>query len=55
MGDTQPIEVRVYSEARHAFDVPELPPLLRRLGGPIGHDPEATAAAREEVRRFLGR
>jgi dienelactone hydrolase len=51
-----PIEVRVYPAARHAFDVPELPPLLRRArGGPLGHDPQAASAAREEVKRFLGR
>ena len=50
-----PIEVRVYPNARHAFDVPELPALLHRSrGGTLGHDPQAAAAAREEVRRFLG-
>jgi dienelactone hydrolase len=49
------IEVRVYPNARHAFDVPELPALLRRSrGGTLGHDPQAAGAAREEVRRFLG-
>jgi dienelactone hydrolase len=56
LGARLPIEVRVYPEARHAFDVPQLPPLLRRSrGGPIGHDPQAAAAARDEVTRFLGR
>jgi dienelactone hydrolase len=51
-----PIEVRLYPAARHAFDVPELPPLLRwHRGGTLGHDPEAAAAAAEEVKRFLGR
>jgi len=55
LGASQPIEVRVYPDARHAFDVPDLPPLLRRPGGAIGHDPEAAAAAREEVKRFLAR
>ena len=49
------VEVRLYPAARHAFDVPELPPLLERPGGPIGHDPEAAAAAHAEVKRFLGR
>ena len=52
---TYPVEVRVYPGARHAFDVPELPPLLRRPGGPIGHNPEAAAAAASDVKRFLGR
>jgi dienelactone hydrolase len=55
VGEGQPIEVRTYPEARHAFDVPGLPRLLQRTGGPIGHDPEAAAAASVEVKRFLGR
>ena len=47
---------RVYPEARHAFDVPDLPPFVRRTrGGTLGHDPQAAAAAWEEVTRFLGR
>ena len=51
-----PVEVRLYPQARHAFDVPELPPLLPwRGGGMLGHDPNAAAAAWEEVKRFLGR
>jgi len=51
-----PVEVRLYPQARHAFDVPELPPALSwRGGGTLGHDPDAAAAAREEVKRFLGR
>jgi dienelactone hydrolase len=55
LGD-QPIEVHVYPEARHAFDVADLPPFTRLPnGGPIGHDPRSAAAAREEVRRFLAR
>ncbi len=56
LGQGQPIEVRVYPGARHAFDVPELPALTRLPNGrPIGHHPESAAAAREEVRRFLAR
>jgi len=55
VGEGYPIEVRVYPEARHAFDVPDLPPLLQRPGGPIGHDSETAAAAAAEVKRFLGR
>jgi dienelactone hydrolase len=56
LGNGQPIEVRVYPDARHAFDVPDLPPLTRLANGaPIGHHPESAAAAREEVRRFLAR
>ena len=50
-----PIEVRLYPQARQAFDVPELPPVVHRSrGGTLGYDPQAAAAAREEVRRFLG-
>jgi dienelactone hydrolase len=56
LGNGQPIQVRVYPDARHAFDVPDLPPLTRLPNGaPIGHHPESAAAAREEVRRFLAR
>jgi dienelactone hydrolase len=56
LGDGLPIEVRLYPDARHAFDVPELPPLLRQASGrTLGHDPQATAAARDGVLRFLGR
>lgn len=56
LGPGQPIDVRVYPDARHAFDVPELPPLTRLPNGrPIGHHPESAAAARVEVQRFLAR
>jgi dienelactone hydrolase len=56
LGGDFPLEVRVYPEARHAFDVPDLPPFVRRpRGGTLGYDPQAAAAAREEVKRFLGR
>lgn len=55
-GNGQPIEVHVYPEARHAFDVAELPPLLQRgAAGPVGHDPGSAGAARDDVRRFLAR
>jgi dienelactone hydrolase len=56
LGGDFPLEVRVYPAAHHAFDVPDLPPFLRRpRGGTLGHDPQAAAAARGEVTRFLGR
>lgn len=56
LGGDVPLELRVYPEARHAFDVPDLPPFVRRTrGGTLGHDPQAAAAAQEEVKRFLGR
>jgi dienelactone hydrolase len=56
LGANPSIEIRLYPAARHAFDVPELPPLLRWRGGTtLGHDPNAAAAAHAEVKRFLGR
>lgn len=56
LGSDFPLEVQVYPDARHAFDVPDLPPSLRLTrGGTVGHDPPAAAAAREAVTRFLGR
>jgi dienelactone hydrolase len=56
LGEGPPIEVRLYPNARHAFDVPDLPPLTRLPNGaPIGHHPESAAAARVEVERFLAR
>lgn len=44
----------VYPEARHAFDVPELPAKMRYGLATIGHHPQAAAAAWEELQRFLG-
>jgi len=44
----------VYLEARHAFDVPELPAKMRYGLATIGHHPQAAAAAWEELQRFLG-
>ena len=41
-------------EARHAFDVPELPAKMRYGLATIGHHPPAAAAAWEELQRFLG-
>jgi dienelactone hydrolase len=56
LGGDVPVEVHVYPEARHAFDVPDLPPFVRRTrGGTLGYDPQAATAARAEVTRFLGR
>jgi dienelactone hydrolase len=56
LGSDQPILVRVYPSARHAFDVTDLPPLIRLpSGAPIGYDPASALAASDEVRRFLTR
>ena len=56
VGRDFPIEVRLYPSARHGFDVAEFPPLFSGTRGrTLGHDPQAAAAAREEVRQFLGR
>jgi len=43
----------VYPGALHGFDVPELPAKTRHGLATIGHDPQAAAAAWEELRRFL--
>jgi dienelactone hydrolase len=47
------VKIVVYAGARHAFDVPELPAKLRYGLATVGYDPQAAAAAREEVLRFL--
>lgn len=50
-----PNEVKIvtYHGALHAFDVAEIPEATRGIGGAMGHNPQAAAAAWEEVRRFL--
>jgi dienelactone hydrolase len=47
------VKVVVYPDALHAFDVAELPARMRRGLATIGHQPQATAAAWEEIWRFL--
>jgi len=42
-----------YHGALHAFDVAEIPEGTRAPGGAMGYNPQAAAAAWEEVRRFL--
>ena len=36
-----------------AFDVSDLPPEIVGLGGLMGHNPKAAAAAWQEIQRFL--
>ena len=43
----------VYPGAQHAFDVPELPAKMRYGLGTIGYQPQAAAAAWDELQRFL--
>lgn len=53
-----PVEVRLYPEARHAFDASEVPPIRDMPGLPgrtLGYNPKAAAAAWEEVQAFLKR
>jgi dienelactone hydrolase len=47
------VKIVVYAGAQHAFDVSELPVKTRLGFGTIGYHPEAAAAARDEVQRFL--
>jgi dienelactone hydrolase len=47
------VTVVVYPGARHAFDVSELPAMMRYGFATIGYHPQAAAAAQEEVQRFL--
>jgi dienelactone hydrolase len=47
------VKIVVYAGAQHAFDVSELPTKMRIGFGTIGYHPEAAAAARDEVQRFL--
>jgi hypothetical protein len=42
----------VYPGARHVFEVSELPAKMRYRFGTIGYDPQAGAAAWEEVQGF---
>jgi len=55
VGAAGPVEVRVYRDARHAFDVPEFPPMLKRGPGTVGYNADATRTAWDEIRKFLGR
>ena len=51
-----PVHVRVFPEARHGFDFPGLPPLLKvGKGRTMGYHPEAAEAAWQEVQQFLRR
>jgi dienelactone hydrolase len=49
------VKVVDYAEARHAFDMSELPPKLQYAHGTLGYHPQAAAAAWQEVQRFLER
>jgi len=53
VADPSLVKVVVYPGARHAFDVPGLPPKMQYGFATIGHDPRATAAAQNEVDQFL--
>lgn len=47
------VRIVVYPGAFHAFDVPDLPAKMKYGFATVGHQPEATAAARKEVEQFL--
>ena len=46
---------RVYLEARHGFDVSDLPPYARFGSEVVGYNAAADAAAAREVEQFLSR
>jgi len=48
------IKVITYPGALHSFDMSELPPSMSYSRGTMGYNPQAAAAAWEEVQRFLG-
>ena len=50
----QRVEIITYANARHGFDLSELPPKVEYAYGTLGYDPMAAAAAWTEVQRFLG-
>lgn len=47
------VKIVLYSGAQHAFDVSDLPPKMTYRFGTIGYDPQAAAAAQQEIERFL--
>jgi dienelactone hydrolase len=47
------VKIVVYPGAYHAFDMSELPPKTEYQFGTLGYSPQATAAAWEEIERFL--
>ena len=51
---SQSVKIVVYANARHGFDLSELPPKVEYAYGTLGYDPKAAAAAWTEVLRFLG-
>jgi dienelactone hydrolase len=55
VGGAAPVEVRVYPDARHGFDVSEFPSAVKWGPGTVGYNEAATRAAWEEIHKFLGR
>jgi dienelactone hydrolase len=47
------VKIVLYSGAYQGFDVSELPPKMTYRFGTLGHDPQAAAAAQQEIERFL--
>ena len=47
------VKIVLYSGAQHAFDVSELPAKMTYRFGTIGYDPQAAAAAQQEIEKFL--
>jgi dienelactone hydrolase len=49
------LQARVYPEARHGFDVSDLPPYARFGSEVVGYNAAADAAAARDVEQFLSR
>ena len=49
-----PVDVHIYPEARHAFDTPELPPVMKdAINRTLGYNEAAATAAWDETYKFL--
>jgi hypothetical protein len=49
------LQARVYPEARHGFDVSDLPPYAKFGSEIVGYNAAADAAAAREVEQFMSR
>src|SRR5262249_12063204 len=50
-----PLEARTYPEARHGFDVQELPPFARFGNEIVGYNAAAAEAAARDIDKFMNK